>query len=229
MLKSTQTSHIFPADGHVSRRTLLAGTSAVAGAAGLGLGLGAQPVQAVEVSKLMADTGLPELAIGPADAKVTVVEYASMTCGHCRNFHQNTYPKLKEAYIDPGKIRFVFREFPLDNLAAAASMLARCSGDDKALPMVSVLFTKFDDWVVRSDAVPALFEIAQQAGFTKESFEACLKDQSLLDKILAQRKKASEEFEVTSTPTFFINGEKMQGAPTLEGFAKIIDPLLAGG
>lgn len=214
----------------LTRRHVLAATAGAAGAVGLGLGFTAQPALAVEQAKLMADTGLPELAIGPADAKVTVVEYASMTCPHCARFHNDIYPQVKEKYVDTGKVRFIFREFPLDNLAAAASMLARCSGEGKTLPMISVLFSKIEDWAfVRDKPVPALFELAKQAGFTKESFETCLKDQSLLDKILAQRKKASEEFGVTSTPTFFINGEKLEGGPTLEAFSKAIDPLLAEG
>ena len=112
----------------LSRRHMLAGSGAVIGIAGLGSGLPLQSAQAVEMSKLMADTGLPPLSVGPEDAKVTIVEYASMTCPHCSRFHTDVYPKLKEKYVETGKVRFIFREFPLDNLAAAASMLARCSG-----------------------------------------------------------------------------------------------------
>jgi len=214
----------------LSRRHMLAGSGAVIGIAGLGSGLPLQSAQAVEMSKLMADTGLPPLSVGPEDAKVTIVEYASMTCPHCSRFHTDVYPKLKEKYVETGKVRFIFREFPLDNLAAAASMLARCSGDGKTLPMISVLFSKMDDWAfVRTNPVPALFEIAKQAGFTKESFESCLQDQPLLDKLINQKNVAAKEFKVTSTPTFFINGEKLQGAPTLESFSGVIDPLLAAG
>lgn len=213
----------------IDRRRLLASSGAVFGAAGLGLSVGSHGAQAVEVAKLMADTGLPDLSEGPADAKVTIVEYASMTCPHCAHFHEEVFPELKKKYVDTGKVRFIFREFPLDNLAAAAAMLARCSGDDKALPMISVLFDKQEEWVVRNNPVPALFEIAKQAGFTKESFEKCLKDQSMLDKILAQRKRASKEFGVNSTPSFFINGEKFGGAPTVEDLSKAIDPLLSAG
>ncbi len=212
----------------ISRRNMLAGTTAVVGAAGLGVGIGAQPAHAVEQAKLMADTGLPELSMGPADAKVTIVEYASMTCGHCKRFHETIFPKIKEKYVDTGKVRFIFREFPLDNLAAAASMLARCSGEGKALPMVGVLFDKYDDWAGAQKPVPALMEIAKQVGFTKETFETCLKDQALLDKILAQRERASKEFRVNSTPTFFING-KMLKAGSFDSFVEVIDPLLAKG
>ncbi len=214
----------------LSRRHMLAGSGAMIGAAGLGASLPMHEARAVELSKLLADTGLPALSVGSDDAKVTIVEYASMTCPHCSRFHNDVYPKLKEKYVDTGKVRFIFREFPLDNLAAAASMLARCSGDGKALPMISVLFSKMDDWAfVRSNPVPALFEIAKQAGFTKESFEKCLQDQALLDKLIKQKDVAAQEFKVSSTPTFFINGEKLQGAPNVENFAAVIDPLLAGG
>jgi protein-disulfide isomerase len=214
----------------LSRRHMLAGSGAMIGAAGLGASLPMREAQAVELSKLLADTGLPALSVGSDDAKVTIVEYASMTCPHCSRFHNDVYPKLKEKYVDTGKVRFIFREFPLDNLAAAASMLARCSGDGKTLPMISVLFSKMDDWAfVRSNPVPALFEIAKQAGFTKESFEKCLQDQALLDKLIKQKDVAAQEFQVSSTPTFFINGEKLQGAPNVENFAAVIDPLLAGG
>lgn len=214
----------------LSRRHMLAGSGAVIGAASLSVGLPAQEAQAVEVSKLMADNGLPVLSAGPDDAKVTIVEYASMTCPHCSRFHNDVYPKLKEKYVDTGKVRFVFREFPLDTLALAASMLARCAGDGKAMPMVSVLFSKMDDWAfVRGNPVPALLKIAKQAGFTEESFNKCLKDQAMIDKLVQQKNVAAKDFDVSSTPTFFINGEKLQGAPTVENFAKMIDPLLAGG
>lgn len=214
----------------LSRRHMLAGSGAVIGAVGLGVSLPTPEAQAVEMSRLLADTGLPALSVGPDDAKVTIVEYASMTCPHCSRFHNDVYPKLKEKYVDTGKVRFIFREFPLDNLAAAASMLARCSGDGKTMPMISVLFSKMDDWAfVRTNPVPPLFEIAKQAGFTKESFDKCLQDQALLEKLIKQKDVAAKEFKVTSTPTFFINGEKLQGTPTVENFAAVIDPLLAGG
>jgi protein-disulfide isomerase len=181
----------------------------------------------VPVDELMKAGDLPDLVYGPADAKVTIVEYASMTCGHCANFHTKIFPELKTKYIDTGKVRFVFREFPLDNLAAAASMLARCAGEGKALPMVSVLFAKQDQWAfARGNPVPQLFEIAKQAGFTQESFDKCLTDQALLDKVIAGRSRASATFGVTSTPTFFINGKRLQGGGTMSDFDKALEPLL---
>jgi protein-disulfide isomerase len=181
----------------------------------------------IPVADLMAPGELPDVVVGSPDAKVTIVEYASMTCGHCANFHNKVYPELKTKYIDTGKVRFVFREFPLDNLAAAASMLSRCAGGDRGQGLISVLFAKQDDWAfVRGNPVPKLFDIAKQAGFTQESFDKCLTDQALLDKLIAGRTRASEKFGVNSTPTFFINGKRLQGGSTMADFDKALEPLL---
>lgn len=182
----------------------------------------------VPVDELMKPGDLPDLVLGNNDAKVTIVEYASMTCGHCANFHNNVFPELKKKYIDTGKVRFIMREFPLDNLAAAGSMLARCAGGDKTYPMIDMLFEKQADWAVRSNPVPKLFELAKQAGFTQESFDKCLTDDKLLDQVEASRKRASEQFGVNSTPTFFINGKRLDSAPTVAEFDKALEPLLKG-
>jgi protein-disulfide isomerase len=182
----------------------------------------------VPVAELMAPTDLPDISLGSADAKVTVVEYGSMTCGHCAHFTNEVFPDFKKKYIDTGKVRYVFREFPLDNLASAASMLARCAGGDKTLPLIETFFAKQGDWAfVQGNPVPKLFDIAKQAGFTLESFDKCLTDQKLLDKITAERTRASDKFGVGATPTFFINGKRLTEAPTLENFDKVIEPLLA--
>ena len=182
----------------------------------------------VPVEELMKPVGLPDLALGPADAKVTVVEYASMTCGHCAHFTKDVWPEFKKKYVDTGKVRYIFREFPLDNLAAAASMLARCAGGDKAFPLIEVMFEKQQEWAFgEGNPVPRLFEIAKQAGFTQESFDKCLTDQKLLDDITAGRTRASDVFGVQATPSFYINGKKLDGGPTLDKFDAIIEPLLA--
>jgi protein-disulfide isomerase len=182
----------------------------------------------VSVEELMKPSELEDIAVGSKDAKVTIVEYASMTCGHCQKFATSVFPQLKTKYIDSGKVRFVAREFPLDNLAAAASMLARCTGGEKVFPMTETLFEKQSDWAFTTgNPVPKLFDIAKQAGFTQESFDKCLTDQKLLDNITNQRKRASETFGVSATPTFFINGKRLAETPTLEAFDKIIEPMLA--
>lgn len=187
----------------------------------------AQARTEIPLEELMQPGPLPELVLGKEDAPITVVEYASMTCGHCANFHNKVFPAVKEKYIDSGKVRFIMREFPLDKLAVAASMLARCAGGEKTLPLISALFAKQDEWAfVRSNPVPELFKLAKQAGFTQESFDKCLTDQTLMDDIVKIRSRAADSFGVGSTPTFFINGKKMTGAPTIEEFEKAFAPLL---
>jgi protein-disulfide isomerase len=217
----------------LSRRTLLAGLGFVALSATVPAVLQRATAQRksgpeqVPMEELMKPGELPELALGPADAKVVIVEYASMTCGHCAAFHNKVFPELKKKYIDTGKVRFIMREFPLDNLAAAASMLARCAGGDKTFALIETLFATQPEWAFKEgNPVPRLFEIAKQAGFTQESFDKCLTDQKLLDAITATRTRASEKLGVSATPTFFINGKRLQGAPVMAEFDKMIEPLL---
>jgi protein-disulfide isomerase len=153
------------------------------------------------------------------------VEYASMTCPHCANFHETTYPAMKKKYVDTGKVRFIFREFPLDPLAAAGSMLARCAGKDKYFPMIEALFAQQKDWAVQKPLQP-LFAIARQAGFTQQSFDECLANQEVLSGIEETRKRATEKFKVTSTPTFFINGKLFRGVLTMDELDKQVAPYL---
>lgn len=187
--------------------------------------------ESVDVAALMAPGPLPDLAIGKADAPVTIVEYASKTCGHCANFHNKVYPALKTQYVDTGKVRFVYREFPLDDVAMAASMLARCAGaanTEASFAMTSALFERQEQWAfVRGNPVPELFKVARQAGFTQETFEKCLTDQKLMDNLAAIRDRGGKEFGVNATPTFFINGKRFTDrADQIEAFQKAIDPLL---
>ncbi|HEX2841975.1 DsbA family protein [Hyphomicrobium sp.] len=219
----------------LDRRQALQAGAALAGPALVGFSLPAFAQRAqgpteVPVDQLMKTGDLPDLAQGSENAKVTIVEYASMTCGHCMHFHTTVFPEIKKKYIDTGKVRFVFREFPLDARAFAASMLARCAGPDKAMPLIKVLFEKQEEWAfVKTNPTPKLFEIAKQAGFTQESFDKCLTDQKLLDQLTAIHTKANETFGVNATPSFFINGKRLQAAPTIEEFEKVLEPLLAQG
>jgi len=179
----------------------------------------------VDQAKLLETGPLPEMALGEEGAPVTIVEYASMTCPHCAHFHETTFPQVKEKYVDTGKVRFIFREFPFDPRAEAGFMLARCS-DDKYFSMVEVLFQKQDSWAPVENARDPMLQIAKLAGFTQESFEACLTDQKLLDDIRAVRKRGAEEFGVQATPTFFINGQKYSGAMSIEEMSAVIDGML---
>ncbi len=217
----------------VSRRALLAGTSAALALMPTVAAFAQRKTPAsveVPIDELMMPGDLPEIVLGSKDAKVTIVEYASLTCGHCGSFHNKVLPELKTKYVDTGKVRFILREFPLDNLAAAGAMLARCAGgtdSGKAADMLGVLFQRQEDWAfVRGNPVPKLFEIAKQAGFTQDSFDKCLTDQKLLDQVNAVRDRGSGRFGVTSTPSFFINGRRFTDAPTLAGFEKAIELLL---
>ena len=203
----------------------LTGLAALAGFSPLRLVAGAMAQSASDVAKPVS---LPDMALGPADATVTITEYASMTCPHCAAFDTAVFPKIKSEYIDTGKVRYVFREFPLDVKAAAGSMLARCIAKDdsgKYFAVVDLLFKQQNDWAMKNTA-ETLGRIGKQAGLSQQAVEACLKDQALLDKIAADQKYASEVLKVDSTPTFFINGEKIKGEASFEAFDKVIKPLL---
>jgi len=209
----------------ITRREFVVSTGALAAAAVL---LGSAPLalaQGPTQEELMRPGPLPDLVLGKADAPVTIIEYASMTCPHCATFHKTTYPALKTKYIDTGKVRFIFREFPLDELAVAASMLARCAGGEKSMALIDVLFASQDKWAVRNP-VPVLQQMAKQAGFTQATFEECLRDQKLHDNILAMRERGSKDYKVESTPTLFVNGKMLKGGITIEQIEKEIAPFL---
>jgi protein-disulfide isomerase len=208
--------------------------SAVFGLAGAGF-TGAllelsSPAKADEpTAEELAQPGpLGDVVLGSDKAPVTIIEYASMTCPHCAHFSEDTFPELKKRYIDTGKVRFIFREFPLDTLAAAGFMLARCAGNDKFMPIVETLFAKQADWVVQNPIEP-LKAIAKQFGFTEDSFKECLANQKVLDDIQAVRDRAAQKLGVNSTPTFFINGKRLQGDVSIEAMAKEIEPYLKEG
>jgi protein-disulfide isomerase len=177
----------------------------------------------------LADAGPDgDIMIGSDKAPVTIIEYASMTCPHCAHFSETTFPELQKKYIDTGKVRFTLRSFPLDALAAAGFMLARCAGNDKYMPMVETLFAKQADWIVK-EPLPPLKEIAKQFGMTEDSFNACLANQKMLDAIQAVRDHAVNKLGVNSTPTFFVNGKKLVGDLSMDQLTKEIDPYLKEG
>jgi protein-disulfide isomerase len=203
----------------------LTGLAALAGFSPLRLIADAMAQSATDVAKPVS---LPDMALGPANASVTITEYASMTCPHCATFAKEVFPKIKSEYIDTGKVRYVFREFPLDIKAAAGSMLARCIAKDdsgKYFAVIDMLFRQQNDWASKNTA-ETLGRIGKQAGLSQQAVEDCLKDQALLDKIAADQKYASEVLKVDSTPTFFINGDKIKGETSFEEFDKRIKSLL---
>ena len=188
-------------------------------------GLSVAQAQTVSTTELMAPGPLPDRVLGALDAPVTIVEYASFTCPHCAHFATTTYPELKKRFIDTGKVRFIYRDFPLDQLAAAGAMLAQCAPQEKYFDVVEALFQQQQKWVVNKP-LPALLAIAKQAGFTQQSFEACLSNQKMLGDIEKVRETASKQFGVNSTPTFFINGKIQRGGVTIDELEKLIQPYL---
>lgn len=211
---------------------------ALAGTASL-LGISARPARAqspqggnIPVDQLMAPEALPDVPqVKPADGKeppVTIVEYASMTCTHCAAFHATTYPVLISKYVDTGKVRFILREFPLDELATAAFMLARCAGADKRNAMVDLLFQQQHNWAFTNKPVEALEGLVRQTGMSHEAFEACLRDKGLRDKVDEVRDRAANKFGVNATPTFFFNGIRHNGELTPEDLDKLLEPMLKG-
>ena len=175
-------------------------------------------------AELMAPGPLPEMAMGSPDAPNTIIEYASMTCPHCALFQKDVLPQIKTKYIDTGKARYILREFPLDNLAVAAFMLARCSGDDRYFPMVDALFETQDVWAVTgSEGKEKLLLIARQSGMSKDKFDQCLGDKELFDKIVETRTRGNEKFGVNSTPSFFVNGKRLGTEHTLKDFDAMLE------
>jgi protein-disulfide isomerase len=184
----------------------------------------AQSAIAAAVAKPVS---LPDVAIGSAQAPITITEYSSMSCPHCAAFGQNVFPMLRSKYIDTGKVRFVFREFPLDIKAAAASILARCIGQgdsEKYLGAVEMIFKLQDRLIAQTK--DTLFYVGKQHGMSVEEVETCEKDQAQFDKLNADQQYAVRDLKVASTPTFFLNGERLQGSMSFEELEERIKPLL---
>ena len=213
----------------VTRRTVtaalsLTGLAALAGISPLRLIEDAMAQSAADVAKPQS---LPDMALGPADAKVTIVEYAAPTCPHCAAFNRDVFPKIKAGYIDTGKVRYVFREFPLNIKDVACSMLTRtiAGGDSvKYFAVADIMFNQQDRLLEKT--ADTLRLIGKQAGLSAQAVEDCLKDQALMDKITADRQFAIDVLKVDGTPTFFINGEMVVGEVAFEAFEKRINSLL---
>jgi protein-disulfide isomerase len=211
----------------ITRRDFALGASALALSVALGGLANTAFVGRADAQALLNQPGpLGDMAQGDEKAPVTIIEYASMTCPHCAAFHATTYPELKKRYIDTGKVRFIFREFPLDQLALAGFLLARCAGPDKYFPMIDTLFQLQKEWVTQKPLGP-LLAIAKQAGMSEQAFNECLQDQKLIDGIEDVRQRAMK-LNVQSTPSFFVNGKPLRGSYTIEEFEKALAPYLKG-
>lgn len=181
---------------------------------------GAAPISSAD---LMQPGPLEEMSLGDPNAPVTVIEYASMTCSHCARFHNEVYRPFKAKYIDTGKVRFILREYPLDSLATAGFIVARCGSKMRYFPTVDILFDHQQEWAFVSNPVDAMFNLVKQTGLTRQQYDACLSNQKMLDDVNAVHDRASKEFGVHSTPTFFINGKKKEGELTLDELSSLVD------
>jgi protein-disulfide isomerase len=187
-------------------------------AAGLSwLGLAQAPARAAQVT---------EGIVGDPNAPVAVIEYSSLTCPHCATFHRETLPALKERYIDPGKVKLVLRDFPLDEVALKAAVIAHCAGPDRYSRFVDVFFHQQASWARAEDPVAALKQLAKLGGLGEEAVDACLADEAMEKAVLQSRLDGQQRYDIRSTPTFVIGDKTLAGARSIDEFAAAIDPLL---
>ncbi|HEY8594293.1 MAG TPA: thioredoxin domain-containing protein [Devosiaceae bacterium] len=211
----------------LSRRQTLAllATLPIAGAAGLSVPALAKDGDLYPMLKLMAPAGIPDkIVLGPADAKVTVIEYASLTCPHCMRFNANTFPEVKSRYIDTGKIRYILRPYPRDNIDMLEWMLALTAQDSQHV--VDVMFTIQDQLYATDKPGDLLKSTALQLGFTEETYQGVLTNQDMYNNLVKLRDQAGTEFGLEGTPTFYVNGKMLSGELSIDDLAKEIDPLL---
>jgi protein-disulfide isomerase len=172
-----------------------------------------------------------DIVLGDDNAPVTIVEYASMSCSHCAHFHNTTFDDLKTKYIDTGKVKFVFRDFPLDEPALRGAMLAKCAGDkgkDQFLKFIKTMFSTQQNWAPKSNYLEVLSNIAKLGGMKSEEFEACMQDKELERQVMEGKFKAAKFLEIRSTPSFYINGELHRGAKEIEYLSEAIDAITQG-
>jgi len=182
---------------------------------------------AQSVSGLFDNLVMEDDVMGDVNAKVTIVEYASMTCPHCRSFHEKILPTIKEKYIETGKVKYILRPFPFDGdrRGEAAFMLAKCAPNNNYYAMVDALFATQSVWAGKGNPVPELLRLSKLSGMTEADFKACLGNQDMLNKLIEGRNRAVKDFNVRSTPTVFVNDEKL-GDSTIESLTKAIEAAL---
>lgn len=209
----------------MNRRQSLAAMGLFAASTALFSGRTAFSQETSEIAKklLEAVSPLGDRSVGKADAPVVMIEYASATCPHCAEFHEKLLPQIKTEYIDTGKVRFVFREFPLDQLALGAFMLARCVPEDKYFVTIDLMFRRQRTWAQAKNPADELFRITQMAGMDQAGFEACLKRQDLAEAIVESSKKAAKDFAIKGTPAIFVNGTFVDAHEDMAAVKAVLD------
>lgn len=170
---------------------------------------------------------MPEMGLGRKDAPIVIIDYSSLTCNHCAEFHTDILKKIEEKYIKPGHVRIIIRDYPSDQLSLAAHQLAWCRGELKYMDFLKTLYSKQKEWLLSKDPMEELKKIALQNGITKDQIEACFKNQVLLDRIVQGRLEGMKKYNITATPTLVINAKVYQHALSFEEFEKIVKPLIA--
>tara|TARA_R110000796_G_scaffold134956_2_gene251053 strand:- start:173673 stop:174269 length:597 start_codon:yes stop_codon:yes gene_type:complete len=197
---------------------LLKAVKFFAGAFLLALGVvSVQPSQAAEWK---------ERVLGDADAPVTIIEYASLTCPHCAAFHNEVLPEIKEKLIDTGKAKMIFRDYPLDGIALRAAAVAQCAGDDRYFGVLSMLFKSQMTWARSEDPIEGIKQVVRFGGMNGDAVDACLADEAMIDAIVASRMRGEQEYSVSSTPSFIIDGETIAGAREAEFFIDKVEDLI---
>jgi protein-disulfide isomerase len=168
-----------------------------------------------------------DFVLGSPNATVTLVEYASLTCPHCAALNNDVMPQIKKDYVETGKMRYVYRDFPLDQLALNASLLARCAGRDRYFGFIDVLFSSQMNWARSTDPIKALEQVARLGGLPPDKFAACLKDEETMNKVLQQRLDAERTFAINATPTLFVDGDRFNGGLSYDQLKAVIESHLA--
>lgn len=180
----------------------------------------------LDAAPLSTEEALKDRIIGNPDAPIEIIEYASLTCSHCRDFHNDVLPELKKNYIDTGRAKLVYRDFPIDQLSLVAAMMARCAPSERYFQFIDVLFKNQDNWRSDPDPVTALMRIGKLGGLSEADFKACTTNKPLVDGLLQGRLNAGKQYDVGSTPSFVINGEKrIVGAQPYEVFDETLKQL----
>jgi protein-disulfide isomerase len=188
---------------------------------------GREVIENPTMADVMAPSPLPEMSFGRADAPVTIIEYASLTCPHCRNFHLKTYPQFKKEYVDTGKVRYILREFPIGKASGAATIALRCASPDKYLILFGKFMEQQPSWVSQEVRLDPIFNVAAQVGMSRQQFDACRENQAMIDG-LKWVKDRGRKLGVVGTPNFFVGDKLVKKELSIEDIRAMVDPQLAG-
>lgn len=183
---------------------------------------GRQVIENPTIADIMAPSPLPEMSWGRPDAPVTIVQYASLTCPHCRNFHLTVYPELKRRFIDTGRVRYILREFPIGKSSGNATIALRCASPDKYLELYGKFLEQQPTWVSLEVRLDAIYSVAKQVGMTRPQFDACLQNQDMIAK-LKWVKDRGRKLGVIGTPNFFIGTKLIKKELTIAEIADYVE------